>query len=561
MPAGNKRPPAPSEATPLVSKGSSGLPCLATRDAATTTTIVIVLFAILLKQASNASVAASLSEMRAIGRPEVALYFPALGSVFYGLGKVNNIFITYRIGPRIVLNLSALVSGAFYLLIVATSVGPVALMGACVAVCAFSNAHVWGAATRILASWVDRVFLGRSVAIGLACGNDLGDMLGPLAFSALQAAFPYHSYAAAFAPFAFMGILLLILAAVEYFLLKGSSVEAGYPPPTLPAEVAPAPAPTMFGKDQSSSGSEQSKTTYVTGGLLSRFGTISRDLNTTEVASAPSDAKVSPLLEEETEEMEKRTTRHPLDEVELIPAVYTFWLRPLLAGVCAQHVRHPLLCVGLVPSYLFATSALGYSDSAATLLLTAGATGSLFGNLIGGTGLTDVTACQSVVRPIRILFQALALFAYGITVCLGFGLTDGPIGPNSTASMIASLLPMLLPLYSVALAIHWNIYLNYFIIRFGGPKHSATLTGLLDAGSFIVAIPYQLLLGRLSADNRWTAVVPHDQLLYVLLPTFVFANALLIVDARSTRRCRRRGRASRSERSNSLAPICVDAEF
>ena len=121
MPAGNKRPPAPSEATPLVSKGSSGLSCLATRDAATTTTIVIVLFAILLKQASNASVAASLSEMRAIGRPEVALYFPALGSVFYGLGKVNNIFITYRIGPRIVLNLSALVSGAFYLLIVATS--------------------------------------------------------------------------------------------------------------------------------------------------------------------------------------------------------------------------------------------------------------------------------------------------------------------------------------------------------------------------------------------------------------------------------------------------------
>jgi hypothetical protein len=134
------------------------------------------------------------------------------------------------------------------------------------------------------------------------------------------------------------------------------------------------------------------------------------------------------------------------------------------------------------------------------------------------------------VRPIRILFQALALFAYGITVCLGFGLTDGPIGPNSTASMIASLLPMLLPLYSVALAIHWNIYLNYFIIRFGGPKHSATLTGLLDAGSFIVAIPYQLLLGRLSADNRWTAYLTIN--FFMLLPTFVFANALLIVDAK-----------------------------
>ena len=89
---------------------------------------------------------------------------------------------------------------------------------------------------------------------------------------------------------------------------------------------------------------------------------------------------------------------------------------------------------------------------------------------------------------------------------------------------------MLLPLYSVALAIHWNIYLNYFIIRFGGPKHSATLTGLLDAGSFIVAIPYQLLLGRLSADNRWTAYLTIN--FFMLLPTFVFANALLIVDAK-----------------------------
>ena len=205
----------------------------------------------------------------------------------------------------------------------------------------------------------------------------------------------------------------------------------------------------MFGKDQSSSGSEQSKTTYVTGGLLSRFGTISRDLNTTEVASAPFDAKVSPLLEEETEEMEKRSTRHPLDEVELIPAVYTFLGYGRFWLAFALNMFATLFFASGLYLPTFATSALGYSDSAATLLLTAGATGSLFGNLIGGTGL-DVTACQSVVRPIRILFQALALFAYGITVCLGFGLTDGPIGPNSTASMIASLLPMLLPLYSVA---------------------------------------------------------------------------------------------------------------
>ena len=137
------------------------------------------------------------------------------------------------------------------------------------------------------------------------------------------------------------------------------------------------------------------------------------------------------------------------------------------------------------------------------------------------------------MRTVAWTLQVVALSAYGTTLVLAL---SSPTVASIThqlsghRALIGHLLPFLLPLFSTALAIHWNIYLNYFIIRFGGPKHSATLTGMVDAVAFVGAIPYQFLLGRLSNEARWTTFLTCN--FSALLLFFIAANALLVLDAR-----------------------------
>jgi hypothetical protein len=52
----------------------------------------------------------------------------------------------------------------------------------------------------------------------------------------------------------------------------------------------------------------------------------------------------------------------------------------------------------------------------------------------------------------------------------------------------------------------WGVLQSAFTVTHGGPAHSSTLMGLLDAVSFLPRAPAAFLLGHLMKAGRWQTV-------------------------------------------------------
>ena len=99
-----------TEGTPLVAKRPllteprrrRGILCVIDRDWATVLILLIVCFAMVGKEGSNGSLAASMYELDEVGYGDVVANLPGVGTTFYGLGKLSQVFANYHLGARLV---------------------------------------------------------------------------------------------------------------------------------------------------------------------------------------------------------------------------------------------------------------------------------------------------------------------------------------------------------------------------------------------------------------------------------------------------------------------------
>jgi fucose permease len=103
-----------TEATPLVVpiEGPPTYLCIRTRRTAVLLTLLLVFLTFSIKQGSNALLGASLPELNAIGYQKATSVLPGVGTAAYACGKLSQIYLVYCLGPRSVLVLAAIVSGA-----------------------------------------------------------------------------------------------------------------------------------------------------------------------------------------------------------------------------------------------------------------------------------------------------------------------------------------------------------------------------------------------------------------------------------------------------------------
>ena len=547
MPVGNKRPQqqaasssqalTATESTPLVAakddapddnpENPPGYLFVTNRTRGVYTTLAMVALAIATKEGSNSLYGATLSELTDYGYTTLSKYLPGIGSACYACGKASQIFIIYRLGARNVLALSAAVSGTGVLIFASGNL-PLMYIGWMME--QFSNAHIWATSTRLIAAWVNGPEVGRSAAT-IAASNDLGVLIFTSIFSALQShTKEYNEYLYTFSPYILMGCLLLFNSCLEYTLVRETPAEVGFIPPSAPPPSFGSSVKKIEGADgadagkgkDGADGKASSESSSLKGGGKDGGKGAGLSVSTTRLPSGgqasgakEGRAKEGRAMEGGASDGSQSTGSHPLDALDLTDALYSFAQhgRVWLCFIANAAFSLYYCMVNYIPT--FAIDELGYSESDGTLLLTAVAIGSLVADLFGGIAMDKLPAAT---------VKHIGHFAVACGVACGCLL----IGLLCTGNrvVLASAMPWLVSVMSLACGFYWSVTITVFCIRFGGRTHVSTLSGGIDFCSYVFLIPYQFLFG---------GIVPHFVTMWSLsIAMYIIAIAaslaLVIVD-------------------------------
>lgn len=439
-----------AEASPLLTSDTapSSYLFIRSRQTAVLVTLALLFLAVMSKEGSNTALPATLPAVQSYMAVSGSLLsMPGFHSGMYAVGKISQIYITYTLGGRTTLFLVLLLSSVGQLLF---TTGELPLMYGGIGLSAFANAHVWGASTRLLSFWVDHDQMGRAVGWTLAAANDMSWVVFTALFSALQAASADEdAHWHAFNAFYVMALMLLLSATLTLAFIRSSATAAGFAPPRL-----------IQVKERS--GDEE--------GAVGSVG--------------ESAVTARPLVAGE----------HPLDSVQLLPAL---WAMLSSGRYWAIFIPYLVSMLGQGSIYQFVTIVavedLGFTDSAASLILTAFSCGALAADFLSGYSKDMLSA--ATVHHITIAATIILVAAGSSLVVL-----------SSTGSRdeLARLLPYLVLV--IAIPASWfHVLVMTFQIRFAGPTHAASIAGITDVIVNLVGLPYNLGLGILVGRGYFTA--------------------------------------------------------
>ena len=411
------------EGTPLLDEaghhGTSGIGCFTTLKSSVLLTFGLTMAHIVLREGVPTSMAATLPDMKRSDFVYSVSLLPGIGTGAHMAGKIVQIWSVDAFGPRWMLIFSAVLAGVAMLVVSACTRAIFWLLAVMWSIAHFANAQTFGSVTRIAANWADPDYYGRavmSISIGYNAGGII--MLGVFAL-VLQFSYWRVCYVVA-------GTGLVVISVVELFLLRGSRMEAGFPPPAL---------------------------------------------------------------------RESRTS-HPLHELPVSRALLLLLRhgRVLLFIAVSVFVD---MSYTFFHAYLtsYVQGRLGYSSTAATLLLAMVFACMLAGNLIAGY-VNDKWEARRV-RLVCGAIGALAL-ASGVTYIIA-QCVDDPL-------ILAWLFPLCTPFIVIGISV-MEVNLGVFNIRFGGPRHSSTLAGFSNAASGVCDLAWTFYAGHLADTAQWIPLV------------------------------------------------------
>lgn len=467
-----------TERTPLKGDAAprrhwSSICCYSSREGALWCTLTLIGITSLLRSGVNTALyPAQQTEFTQRGFKEAVTLWPGIGTAFYALGKLSQIIVIDRLGVYstccICLFMSTL--GTFI------TVSEVQiLLSAGVALNNFANGHMWGVGIRLLANWVPGEHMGTAISFALGACLDAATIIFGFVLSAMQAALkPEGSWGATYAPFLVFGGMLAFHTVVNVVFLSGSAQEAGFEPPSsIPARQG-SPKEALPPTEHSKEGNQALKS--------------GPDVMDTEAAvtEAP----------------------HPLDGADVGEALSIFF-------------SDGRVHLGIALSTFFAMStafmanfgasfgeALGFDDSQASLLLTAGGLGSLVADLVSGPAADRLS--RVTFRRMGYLLQLLGAVSWiGILV-----LWMGRHASNGLA-LLRAFTPVAIALIGLPVGLYWGVVIAIFSVRFGGPEHASTLAGLMDLISFIGTIPIQFVYGSLAASSSWLTALAISMSLFL----------------------------------------------
>lgn len=477
-----------SEATPLVAPTEDpGYLCIRSRATAERVTLTLIALGVMFKNGAVSSLQVEQPNFLKRGVRDAVSVWPGLGTAFYCVGKVSQIFVAYQLGNRWTTILSVFFTSVALLIILTGNIGATAFG---VVLMQFAAAHIWGASVRTIAMWVDKGRVGTAIGIVMGFCGDLAQIIFNAIFSALIGAFPVGSWWGTYCPTVLMASLQLVLVLTMVLLLRGSAEDAGFPAPTE--------LPTL--KSTAQEGEEAKED-------AGAVEAVAPQKEETEKVTAGSHPESCILLDD------------PLEGLSVLAAIRVFmghgriWLA-MAASVC-------FTCLMSIQNFAvtFAVQEVGFTPSGATLILMFLGIGMVVADLIAGLGQDNLS------RP-------WYYFVGGLVVLLG--IASGVIlVVFQVAGMKAALHGALEPLVlfiGLFVAFFFSVVITVFGVRFGGPSHASTLVGLLDAVGFLGGIPYQFGMGALANHGQWTSVIL--MAFVALMGAGVFVVWLFIADAR-----------------------------
>ena len=315
----------------------------------------------------------------------------------------------------------------------------------------FAAAHVWVACVALCSTWVSSGQRGRTLGIIMGAGSDGGGILASLGFSFI---FDVYGPSGWRLPFVIEGWLLAFTAVTIVGVLSNSPEESGFEPAE---DEGQPPSP---------------------------------------------DTKLA------------TTREHPLATASFSDALRSFgsdcriWL---MLVACTAYAVETSITTVFAPAY--ASGQLGASDGESARLLSFVMAGHMAGDLVGGF-------VKDSLRGRAMLTATLVIKALGVGFAAAWVALDRrltAVGPPATTSPAAlvTLVGVLLLAVQLTVTYSWNVVLSSFVLHAGGPRHAATLAGVLDCVSFAARIPLSFVVGACAADAQWSAV-PSLLVLFVL---------------------------------------------
>jgi hypothetical protein len=446
------------ESTPLVAPAGARAPqglfswlwvTYGSRETGLAVTLTLVGFTSMLRCGiMNALMSAQQPELVARGFNEAVTLYPGLSAIFSTIGKLSQIFVITRFGVYWTMTV-ALTGIAAGLSMMATAESD--MMSAGLSLTAFSNAHLWGCGVRVLANWVDGKNRGTAVGLSMGATSDGATMLFSILIAYMQAAFrPTGSWRATFIPFMVFAGATAVHVLLNIIFLRGSAEDAGFEPPSAPPGIEEEEEEELADGDQGEAGGAKK-----------------------EVAPAG----------------------HPLDGMSSGAALL------VLLGHARTYLGIGMGCsfamVCAFPNFVGTFGVvIGFDDSSASLLLVAAGLGSLIADI--GAGFAQDRLSPKMFNRMGLVLQIIG-FA---SLCLVLRLWM-----LRRFEQLRAVMPIALALINVPIGLYWNVVLSCFAVRFGGPTHSATLSGMMDFVSFICVIPVQFVFGSLVTQMMWTTVL------------------------------------------------------
>lgn len=450
------------EGTPLLSTQASQrfrIPWLwyqfKTREGALFITLYLMSTTSVLRSGVMTSLVSSQQpELLAAGYPSALSVWPGLSACFTASGKLSQIVVIRIIGAywTICIALMLISIGLFLI-----STGHESLMAIGLSMSAFSNAHLWGSGVGVLANWVPGEHMGSAVGAVMGAASDGSTMLFSVVISVLQSALaPAGSWGATFVPFLMFAGLVGVHALSNFLFLRRSAEDAGFDPPTAPPPRLDAEAVAEENQLKHDDGAKP-------------------EIVKTELTSAG--------------------VVHPLEGVDTGTAVRVFLSHGrvyLAMGICTFFAM-----VTAFPSYVGTFGVdIGLSDSVASLLLVAAGGGNLIADL--GAGFMNDHFTLRTFKRVGIITQLLGAVSAVAVLALYVA---------RQFEALHAVLPVALFFINVPIGLYWNVVVAVFSVRFGGPSHAHTLSGLMDFISFVCVIPVQFGFGSLITAGHWTAVL------------------------------------------------------
>lgn len=412
----------------------------------------LAMLAALASMSSVALFASLPAFLESTGDAEAVSNLPGFGTIFLSVGKCTVVWTLQRFGARQVLILAALLVGIGALSITLTGhAGFGALFGG-VAAMQFALSQVWAGCTMLTANWVDRSQLGRTFGFAISGAGDLGGAIAALGFGAILEHTGPDGWPVVFAV---VGSLSLCVSALLWAGLCESAADAGHRPPRAePSQLAAEDEPE-------------------------------EDLATSKTAASAPAAQPQPHLLGDS-----RATAVPVAvALRVFSRSVRVWLAVLMGTCCACVVT----AAQIVPP-LYASQRLHASAADAARMPLAVQIGAVAGGLLGGLA-------RDGLSPRDLLRVTAAVMLCGVGGAAGWWVAD----LTGTLSSPLALAPMLFVM-AISVSWAWGVLQSAFTVTHGGPAHSSTLMGLLDAVSFLPRAPAAFLLGHLMKAGRWQTV-------------------------------------------------------